>query len=177
MVQRPETESRNALCSAELVERRWDHRRRLRLIPDHAIIEIAGLMSECATTGVGPTDVQLAELAMRDRADDLVGDVEEALDLLATLVKAWAASRVLNRCSARTLSFDREPPTQRYARVLSSIENSAAEGFRNLSPSTHLSDGDAFHELVALMIWANDLAGDGYIDPRVARVRNARPPQ
>jgi hypothetical protein len=98
------------------------------------------------------------------------GDVDDALDYLATLVKAWAASRTLNRCTARTVSFDHEPPTQRFARVLSSVENSAAEGFRDLSSNSHFADGDAFYELVALMICADDLAGDRCIDRRVVKV-------
>ena len=141
------------------VKRRRRQRRLLAALPDGAVKPIADLGPLPATPDPGLVEEMLREQAdaVTKKATHLIDGVKKRSALSSTLEYVHHAQNRQNRVLTESFAVFEER--------LVALQKA------NRSDGTDLTTDRDFVQLVALLIWADDLAPDGYADRRVAVAR------
>lgn len=147
----PQEASGNPFKTTDLIEMRWRHRRRVRCVPDHIVKQVYSITVPVLKDA---DKRQLVEDQVRRRADLEASPILD--DYLAGCERTLRTQGFVD--VLRDLSFDHP-----FGRLAEEIDKEARDG-RIEHPTREI--GPALSAFVFLNFVADDLADDGYRDPR-----------
>jgi hypothetical protein len=157
MAERPEVAFDDALCDEELVQLRWEQRRRLRLLSAEFVRFVDGELKSPQTWEARTFDPRIAEVEVRHAAADLETPLLVRIWGVATAVRMQSVNNMFEERGTRTSALD---GLRQYASDRQEPET--LDGLR-----TEASDEiDRLRTFVAMLLIADELAGD-YRDPRL----------